>query len=71
MAAVGTHLQVHLQVHGILLLQFFYDFLLHQLDRLLLLHNLEFSWKELLSLGLLLNADKSDLILLRISLSWE
>jgi hypothetical protein len=58
MSAVGSHLRVH----GIILLQYFDDWLLHQLDRQLLLYNLEFSWKELLSLGLLLNADKSDLI---------
>ena len=58
MAAVGAHLRVH----GVLLLQYFDDRLLHQLDRQLLLRNLEFAWKELLSLGLLLNANKSDLI---------
>ncbi|KAH3776518.1 hypothetical protein DPMN_177946 [Dreissena polymorpha] len=34
----------------------------NQLDRRLLVLHLEFSWKELLSLGLLLNAAKSDLI---------
>ena len=58
MAAVGAHLGVH----GVLLLQYFDDWLLHQLDRQLLLRNLEFAWKELLSLGLVLNANKSDLI---------
>ena len=58
MAAVGAHLRVH----GVLLLQYFDDWLLHQLDRQLLLRNLEFAWKELLSLGLLLNDNKSDLI---------
>ena len=58
MAAVGAHLRVH----GVLLLQYFDHWLLHQLDRQLLLRNLEFAWKELLSLGLLLNANKSDLI---------
>ena len=58
MAAVGAHLRVH----GVLLLQYFDNWLLHQLDRQLLLRNLEFAWKELLSLGLLLNANKSDLI---------
>jgi len=58
MAAVGAHLRIH----GIQLLQYFDDWLLHQLDRRLLLLHLEFSWKELLSLGLLLNAAKSDLI---------
>ena len=57
-AAVGAHLRVH----RVLLLQYFYHWLLHQLDRQLLLRNLEFAWKELLSLGLLLNANKSDLI---------
>ena len=58
MAVVGAHLRVH----GVLLLPYFDDWLLHQLDRQLLLRNLEFAWKELLSLGLLLNANKSDLI---------
>ncbi|KAH3877037.1 hypothetical protein DPMN_000891 [Dreissena polymorpha] len=48
---------------GTLLLQYFDDWLLHQLDRQLLLRNLDFSWKELISLELFLNADKSDLIL--------
>ncbi|KAH3824951.1 hypothetical protein DPMN_126811 [Dreissena polymorpha] len=45
MAAVGAHLRVQ----GILLLQYFDDWLLHQLDHQLLLRHLEFSWKELLS----------------------
>ena len=58
MAAVGAYLRVH----RVLILQYFDDWLLHQLDRQLLLWNLEFAWKELLSLGLLLNANKSDLI---------
>ena len=65
MVAVGAHLRVH----GILLLQYFDDWLLHQLDRQLLFRNLEFAWKELLSLGLFLNTDKSDLIPSRKSLS--
>ena len=58
MAAVGAHLRVH----RVLLLQYFDDWLLHQLDHQLLLQNLEFAWKELLSFGLLLNANTSDLI---------
>ena len=58
MAAVGAHLRVH----RVLLLQYFDDWLLHQLHRQLLLWNLVFAWKELLSLGHLLNANKSDLI---------
>ena len=58
MAAVGAHLRQR----GALLLQYFDDWLLHQLNREVLLSNLQFAWNELLSLGLLLNAKKSELV---------
>ncbi|KAH3890979.1 hypothetical protein DPMN_015070 [Dreissena polymorpha] len=45
MAAVGATPPIH----GVQLLQYSTIGLLHQLDRLLLLLHLEFSWKELLS----------------------
>ena len=58
MAAVGAFLRLQ----GSVLLQYFDDWLLHQLNRQTLLQDLEFAWKKLLSLGLLLNAEKSELI---------
>lgn len=58
MVTVGAHLRLR----GSVLLQYFDDWLLHQLCRQRLLSDLEDSWTEILSLGLLLNPDKSDLI---------
>lgn len=58
MAAVGSFLRLQ----GSILLQYFDDWLLHQLNRRLLLQDLESSWRRLLSLGLLLNPEKSELV---------
>ena len=58
MGVVGAHLRLR----GSVLLQYFDDWLLHQLDRRRLLLDLERSWLEILSLGLLLNPQKSELV---------
>ena len=58
MAVVGAYLRLK----GSALLQYFDDWLLHQMDRDNLLLDLVSSWKDLSALGLLLNPVKSDLI---------
>lgn len=58
MAVVGAFLRLQ----GSVLLQYFDDWLLHQLDREYLLLDLGRSWNKILSLGLLLNQEKSDLV---------
>ena len=58
MAAVGAFLRLQ----GTVLLQYFDDWLLHQLNRQVLLQDLRSSWDKIQSLGLLLNPDKSELI---------
>ena len=52
----------YLRLKGSILLQYFDDWLLHQLDRNRLLKDLKASWLEIASLGLLLNPEKSDLL---------
>ena len=58
MVVVGAYLRLQ----GSVLLQYFDDWLLHQLNRRNLRQDLEFAWTKLQSLGLLLNEKKSDLV---------
>ena len=58
MAVVGAHLRLR----GSILLQYFDDWLLHQAQRRRLLMDLRTSWSDILSLGLLLNPAKSELV---------
>ena len=58
MAAVGAFLRLQ----GTVLLQYFDDWLLHQIDPQRLRLDLEAAWSRIQSLGLLLNPEKSELI---------